>query len=64
MLEHIRSPERARFAAMMSGDLTALSALLDDDLIYIHSNGRAAVCERQLRRDHHRCHRLRRRSLL
>jgi ketosteroid isomerase-like protein len=41
MLEHIRSLERARFSAMMSGDLTALSALLDDDLIYVHSNGQA-----------------------
>jgi ketosteroid isomerase-like protein len=41
MLEHIRSLERARFSAMMSGDLTALSALLDDDLIYVHSNGEA-----------------------
>jgi ketosteroid isomerase-like protein len=41
MLEHIRSLERARFSAMMSGDLAALSALLDDDLIYVHSNGQA-----------------------
>jgi ketosteroid isomerase-like protein len=41
MLEHIRSLERARFSAMMSGDLTALSTLLDDDLIYVHSNGKA-----------------------
>ena len=41
MLEEIRSLERTRFAAMISGDLTALSALLDDNLIYVHSNGRA-----------------------
>jgi hypothetical protein len=41
MLEQIRSLERARFSAMMSGDLTTLSALLDDDLIYVHSNGEA-----------------------
>jgi hypothetical protein len=41
MLEDIRSLERARFAAMVSGDLKALSALLDDDLIYVHSNGQA-----------------------
>ena len=41
MLDDIRSLERARFAAMISGDLTALSALLDDDLTYVHSNGQA-----------------------
>ena len=41
MLEEIRLLEKTRFAAMMSGDIAALSALLDDDLIYVHSNGRA-----------------------
>jgi ketosteroid isomerase-like protein len=41
MLEHIRVLEKARFSAMMSGNLTALSELLDDDLIYVHSNGLA-----------------------
>jgi ketosteroid isomerase-like protein len=41
MLENIRSLERARFAAMISNDLSALSTLLDDDLIYVHSNGQA-----------------------
>jgi hypothetical protein len=41
MLDEIRSLERARFEAMISNDLTSLAALLDDDLIYIHSNGQA-----------------------
>ena len=41
MLDEIRSLERARLKAMISGDLAALAALLDDDLIYIHSNGQA-----------------------
>jgi hypothetical protein len=48
MLEEIRLLERARFKAMISGDLTALSALLDDDLIYIHSNGRSDCKEEYL----------------
>lgn len=48
MLEDIRSLERARFAAMISRDLTALAALLDDELMYIHSNGQADSKEEYL----------------
>lgn len=41
MLEHIRTLERARFSAMIARDLDALSALLDDELIYVHSSGQS-----------------------
>jgi hypothetical protein len=41
MLEHIRTLERARFSAMIAGDLDSLSALLDNELIYVHSSGQA-----------------------
>ena len=40
MLTHIRNLEAARFSAMREDDLDALNALLDDNLVYIHSNGR------------------------
>jgi Domain of unknown function (DUF4440) len=40
-LNHIRKVERARFAAMISGDTDAVSRFLDDELIYIHSSGLA-----------------------
>ena len=31
--------EAARYAAMIAGDVGALEALLDEDLVYSHSNG-------------------------
>jgi ketosteroid isomerase-like protein len=40
ILKHIRNLETARFSAMKEGDVAALKVLLDDDLIYVHSNGR------------------------
>lgn len=36
----LSAAEHARFAAMTSGDLDALAAILGDDLVYSHSNGR------------------------
>lgn len=39
ILTTIRDLERARFSAMKEGDLAALNVLLDDNLIYVHSNG-------------------------
>jgi hypothetical protein len=41
MLDQIRIKEQTRFSAMIARDLDALSELLDDDLIYVHSNGKA-----------------------
>jgi hypothetical protein len=41
MLDQIRAKEQARFSAMISKDLAALADLLDDGLIYVHSNGKA-----------------------
>jgi len=40
VLKHIRGLEAARFSAMKEGDLDELDAILDDNLIYVHSNGR------------------------
>ncbi|WP_290686558.1 MULTISPECIES: nuclear transport factor 2 family protein [unclassified Haematobacter] len=37
--EEIRAVEAARYAAMRTGDVTALAALLDGALIYTHSDG-------------------------
>jgi hypothetical protein len=39
-LMQIREKEQARFAAMIAGDLSALSQLLDDELVYVHSSGK------------------------
>jgi ketosteroid isomerase-like protein len=36
--EAVRAAELARFKAQTTGDLTALDALLGDDLVYTHSN--------------------------
>ena len=40
ILKHIRGLEAARFSAMKEGNLDALDAILDDNLIYVHSSGR------------------------
>jgi hypothetical protein len=37
VIQVIEDLERQRYAAMVAGDLEALGALLDDELIYIHS---------------------------
>jgi ketosteroid isomerase-like protein len=38
-LDQVQTSERMRRSAMISGDVHAIAACLDDDLIYIHSNG-------------------------
>ena len=48
-LDHIRSLERSRFSAMISGDPEAVSKFLDEELIYIHSSGLADSKARYLR---------------
>jgi hypothetical protein len=39
ILKHIRGLEAARFSAMKEANLDELDAILDDNLIYVHSNG-------------------------
>jgi Domain of unknown function (DUF4440) len=38
-LDEIRGLEKARFSAMMGGDVRAIADVLHDDLVYIHSTG-------------------------
>jgi ketosteroid isomerase-like protein len=38
-IEEVRALEEKRFAAMLAGDLDTFAALLDERLIYVHSNG-------------------------
>jgi ketosteroid isomerase-like protein len=38
-LEQVLALEQRRLSAMMKGDVDAVAACLDDDLIYVHSNG-------------------------
>lgn len=39
MAEGVLEAQKRKFAAQVGKDMTALDALLDDRLIYIHSNG-------------------------
>ncbi|MEY2804188.1 MAG: hypothetical protein RL657_1524 [Pseudomonadota bacterium] len=39
ILNHIAERDRARIAALLAKDTTALNDLLDDELVYVHSTG-------------------------
>ncbi|AKJ69228.1 hypothetical protein PATSB16_34950 [Pandoraea thiooxydans] len=47
-IDTVRALESARYAAMIEGDVEQLDAMLYDDLLYVHSNGKRETKEQFL----------------